>query len=55
MRGILRGFAQRILWENVECVETHCAAMGSEVCEFIVKKSEDFDRDKKMVKRQLGT
>ncbi|MCK4491463.1 MAG: hypothetical protein KAU03_02485 [Candidatus Altiarchaeales archaeon] len=48
VRGILCGFAQRILRENVDCVETQCAARGSNVCESPVKKSEDFDRDKKI-------
>lgn len=54
VRGMLAGFTQNVMKVDMDCVETHCVAMGSDICEFVIKKREDFDKGKEIVKKQLG-
>ena len=54
VRGMFAGFMQNVMKINIDCIETHCVAMGSDICEFVIKKSEDFDKEKEIVKKQLG-
>jgi len=53
LRGILAGLFSRVFEESVDCVETHCCALGGNSCEFIIKKQSLFDFSDKRVRRQL--
>jgi len=53
LRGLLAGIFSRVFDEAVECVETHCMALGEADCEFIVKKQREFDFSDKRVRQQL--
>ncbi|MCX6799450.1 MAG: 4-vinyl reductase [Candidatus Diapherotrites archaeon] len=53
LRGILAGIFTKVFAENVECVETHCVALGGEDCEFIIKRQHEFDFSDKRVQEQL--
>jgi len=53
LRGIFAGLFSSVFKESVECVETHCMALGEADCEFIVKRQREFDLSDKRVKQQL--
>ncbi len=53
LRGIFSGLFSRVFEEPVDCVETHCCALGESSCEFIIKKQPLFDFSDKRVRRQL--
>jgi predicted hydrocarbon binding protein len=53
IRGILAGVFSRVFGESVDCVETHCSALGEADCEFIIKKQHEFDFSDKRVQKQL--
>jgi len=53
LRGIIAGIFSAVFRESVECVETHCVALGESGCEFIVKKQHLFDFSDKRVRYQL--
>ncbi len=53
LRGIFAGLFSRVFEESVDCVETHCCALGEGDCEFIIKKQSLFDFSDKRVRRQL--
>ena len=53
LRGILAGLFSRVFEEPVDCVETHCCALGEGDCEFIIKKQPLFDFSDKRVRQQL--
>ncbi len=53
VRGILAGLFSKVFQSNVECVETHCIALGEKDCEFIIKKQHEFDVSDKRVQAQL--
>lgn len=54
IRGLLAGFIREFTGKEVECVEGQCMAVGNRVCEFIVKRREEFDPNSELVKKQLG-
>lgn len=53
IRGIIAGIFSYVFRESVDCVETHCFALGEADCEFIVKKHYEFDISDKRVQQQL--
>ena len=53
LRGVFAGLFSRVFEEPVDCVETHCCALGESDCEFIIKKQSLFDFSDKRVRRQL--
>jgi len=53
LRGIFAGLFSKVFGEGVECVETHCIALGEEDCEFIIKKQAEFDVSDERVQEQL--
>jgi len=53
LRGVLAGLFSRVFEEPIDCVETHCCALGERDCEFIIKKQPLFDFSDKRVRRQL--
>jgi len=53
LRGIFAGLFSRVFEEPVDCVETHCCALGECDCEFIIKKQLLFDFSDERVRRQL--
>ncbi|MAG22285.1 MAG: hypothetical protein CL943_03205 [Candidatus Diapherotrites archaeon] len=53
IRGILAGVFSRVFNAKVDCVEVHCAALGEQDCEFIIKKQGEFNLENKHVRRQL--
>gem|GEM_PF-808576 len=53
LRGVLAGIFSRVFEEKMDCVETHCCALGEQECEFIIKKQHDFDFSDKRVMRQV--
>ena len=53
LRGIIAGIFSFIFKEPVDCVETHCFALGEQDCEFIVKRQNEFDISDKRVQQQL--
>ena len=53
LRGIIAGVFSRVFKEWVDCVETHCCALGESDCEFIVKRQPEFDFSDKRVRQQL--
>jgi len=54
LRGIIAGIFSSVFGEGVDCVETHCIALGEASCEFIVKKHKEFDFSDSRVRQQLG-
>ena len=55
MRGLLAGFFSKLFKLEVDCVETKCAAMNHNFCEFIIKSRIDFNFKLEEVKDQLGS
>jgi len=53
LRGVLAGIFCCVFKEPVDCVETHCIALGEADCEFIIKKQPEFDFSDKRVIQQL--
>jgi predicted hydrocarbon binding protein len=55
LRGIIAG-ELRESWrdESIEVIETQCISQGFKFCEFIAKRSADFDKKNKFVKNQLN-
>ena len=53
LRGILAGIFCCVFEEPVDCVETHCTALGESDCEFIIKRQREFDFGDKRVQQQL--
>jgi len=53
LRGVLAGIFSSVFQEPVECVETHCVALGESGCEFIIKRPPEFDYSDKRVRTQL--
>jgi len=53
LRGVFAGIFSRVFEEDVECVESHCCALGESNCEFVIKKQQEFDFSNKHVRRQL--
>lgn len=54
LRGIIAGIFSGVFAESVDCVETHCSALGEKNCEFIVKKHNEFDFGDTRVRNQIG-
>ena len=55
MRGILAGIFSKIFAEDIDCVETECAALNSERCKFILKPKTEFDFTNPLVQKQLSS
>lgn len=53
LRGIFAGLFSHVFQQNIDCVETHCTALGEADCEFIVKQQSEFDFGDKRVRQQL--
>jgi len=53
LRGILAGLYSYAFQEKVDCVEIHCAALGEDNCEFIIKRQNEFDFSDKRVQQQI--
>jgi predicted hydrocarbon binding protein len=54
MRGYLAGAGVLYFGVETDCVETKCKSKGDKICEFIVKKREEFDPNNEQVKKQLS-
>lgn len=54
LRGIIAGVFSSVFAESVDCVETHCIALGEKNCEFIVKRHKEFDFGDTRVRNQIG-
>ena len=54
LRGILAGIFSKMLGEDIDCVETECAAQNSERCNFIIKPKTEFDFTNPIVQQQLS-
>lgn len=54
IRGLLASFIQESLKKEIEGVETNCIAQGHQICEFILKRKGEFDKNSELVKKQLG-
>jgi len=52
-RGFAAGAASVLFKTNVDCIETKCAADGSNFCEFIIQEKKNL-KNKKLVKQQLS-
>ena len=55
LRGFFAGLFSDYFESDVECVETKCSALNETKCEFVIKKKDDFDFSKKLVREQLDT
>jgi len=53
LRGFLAGIFSIYFKKNVECVEVKCKALGENYCDFIIKPLEEFNFEKKLVRKQL--
>ena len=53
LRAIFAGIFSEVFQENVDCVESECAAVSGERCKFIIKPENEFDISKKSVRNQL--
>ena len=53
IRGVLAGVYSAYFREDMECVETKCQCVEAPVCEFVVKKKQEFDFERDEVKKQL--
>ncbi|MFA6064919.1 MAG: 4-vinyl reductase [archaeon] len=53
LRGTLAGMFSKIFDDDIDCVETECAALKGKRCKFIIQKSTKFDFTKPIVKQQL--
>ncbi len=53
LRGILAGLFSVVFAEDVDCVESECAALSGERCKFIIKPKTEFDLESKAVQEQL--
>ena len=53
LRGVIAGIFSSAFASDVDCVETHCTALGEADCEFIVKQQHLFDFSDKRVRQQL--
>ena len=54
LRAIFAGIFSEVFGEDVDCVESECAAVNGDKCKFIVKKECEFDISKKTVRDQLS-
>ncbi len=54
LRGLIAGIFSSVFSESVDCVETHCAALGEKDCEFIIKRHNEFDFGDARVMQQIG-
>jgi predicted hydrocarbon binding protein len=52
-RGVLAGIFSHLFQADVDCIEHECMAMGSQRCEFVIKKQADFDFSKEEPREQL--
>ena len=53
LRGVFAGLFSAAFDENVECIETHCTALGDDACEFVVKRQYQFDFSDRLLLNQL--
>ena len=53
LRGTLAGLFSNVFGADVECIETHCTALGGGDCRLIVKPHEEMDFSKQRVRDQL--
>jgi len=53
LRGMIAGIFSFVFGTDVDCVETHCIALGESDCEFIVKRQREFDFSDSRVLDQL--
>jgi len=54
LRGVLAGVFSHLFQADVDCIEHECLAMGSQRCEFVIKKQADFDFSKEEPREQLA-
>jgi predicted hydrocarbon binding protein len=54
LRGSLAGIFSKIFSEDIDCVESECAAVSGERCKFILKPKTEFDFANPMVQQQLS-
>lgn len=54
LRGLLAGVFSKILGEDIDCVESECAAQNHEKCKFILKPKTEFDFGNTVVQQQLS-
>ncbi|HPM85769.1 MAG TPA: 4-vinyl reductase [archaeon] len=54
LRGTFAGIFSKIFEENIDCVESECAALNGEKCKFIIKPKTEFDFANKIVQDQLS-
>jgi len=52
-RGIFAGLFSAAFEKELDCVETHCLALGEKQCEFVIKQQHEFDVSKKETQNQL--
>jgi predicted hydrocarbon binding protein len=53
-RAIFAGIFSAIFAEDIDCVETECAAQNQERCKFIIKPKTEFDFTNTIVQNQLS-
>ncbi|HLC92262.1 MAG TPA: 4-vinyl reductase [archaeon] len=53
LRGILAGIFSIYFKKDVECVESNCAALHANQCDFVIKPIEEFDFTKTATRGQL--
>lgn len=53
-RGVLAGMFSKAFEEDIDCVESECAAQNSERCKFIIKPKTEFDFGNIVVQQQLS-
>jgi predicted hydrocarbon binding protein len=53
LRGTLAGIFSKLFEEDIDCVESECAALASERCKFILKSKTEFDFANTIVQQQL--
>ena len=54
LRSVFAGIFSEVFGENMDCVESECAAISGDRCKFIIKAEDEFDISKKIVRDQLS-
>jgi len=53
-RAVFAGLFSSIFSEDIDCVETECAAQNKERCKFVIKPKTEFDFSNPVVQEQLN-
>ncbi|MCX8158162.1 MAG: 4-vinyl reductase [Candidatus Diapherotrites archaeon] len=54
LRGFFAGIFSHYFKDNVDCVELKCYATNYPFCEFVIKRTSDFDFNNEIVRRQIN-